>query len=440
MSPALLIFALSGPAPAHVGAPIDAIDVHAIGETGRVVEASVGLTLRDEDGAWQWVCHEAITTPDAVIAPRYAVSERHWVGTVPALAQSRDGATAVYWTDDGCAWTGATGVSGHEVPEVALSADGAVALAVTADLADPEAGTAADNAVLRSTDGGRSFTPVLTVPGQRLTSVVMATGSAGTALVGGIDNAGQGWLHWSADAGASWTSHPAAPGELVAMALHPDDAAVGYAVVDGVGVETLLRTDDAGASVTVVLDPEGPISDVAVEPGGGAWVAFSGNAFLYAPDGVAFALETTAPPGLGVGLAGDRVLLATRYELVNSALSEGSRAAGFDPVFSFVELAGPLDCPAETEGADVCAPLWDTLLVSLGLGEDGGTEGGGGSGLSDGPDGGDGADDTGPVDAGPQDETAGAAAGDKEGCGGGGAALVVLLPLAGVGRRRPDHL
>ena len=138
-------------AQAHVGAPIDAIDVHPVGDTGRALEASVGLVWTEAGDDWRWVCHEAITTPDAVITPRYAVAGRRWLATVPRLEQSRTEADAVYWTDDGCTWTPAEGLAGHEVPAIALDAAGSVALAVTGD---PDAPT---NAILRSTDGGRTF-------------------------------------------------------------------------------------------------------------------------------------------------------------------------------------------------------------------------------------------------------------------------------------------
>jgi hypothetical protein len=413
---------------AHVGAPVDAIDIHAVGDSGRLLEASIGLAWSESGDEWHWVCHEAITTADAVVTPHYAVAGRRWLGTVPRLEQARTGSDAVYWTDDGCTWTAATGLSGHEVPEVALNADGTIALAVTADTAD-------SNSIHRSTDGGQTFTPVLTLPNHTFTSVVANPGGLSTAMAGSVDADGMGYLHWSTDDGATWQSHAVIEGEVVAMALHPADASQGYAVIDGTGVETLLRTTDAGESVDVILDPEGFIADVAVGADGAAWVAFGGSAFLHAADGVDFEVATEAPPGLGVQVLSDRVLLATRFELVNSALAEGSRADGFTGVFSFTSFDGPLSCPAGTPGADVCAPLFEVLQTSLGLGGEGDT-GSGGEGEGEG--GGTGVDTEDPTDS-PDSVEADASEDKSTGCG--GSAWVVLLPfgLLGGQRRRRDR-
>lgn len=406
-----------------------------VGEGGRALEASIGLIWTDGGDEWQWVCHEAITSPDAVLAPRYAVAGRHWVGVVSRLEQSRTGADAVYWTDDGCTWTVAEGLEGHEVEAVAMDGAGELVLAVSRDREAPR------NAIYRSTDGGRSFAPVLELEGQELTSVVLATGSAQTAAVGGVDTAGQGWLHWSGDRGLSWSSAAVTEGEVLAMALHPDDPAVGYAVIDGVGEETLLRTDDGGASVEVVLDPGSPISDVELGADGAAWAAVAGSAFLRAEDGRSFELVTEAPPGLGLQLAGETVLLATRFELLNEALYSGTVAAGFDPEFSFYELDGPLDCPPETAGATICAPLYPVLEESLGLvwpdsGGPGGSSGGdGGSDGTEGLDPGEG-DGAGGDSAVPQDGLSDGKDGSS-GCGSRGLVWLLPLGLAGVALRRP---
>jgi len=124
-------------------------------------------------------------------------------------------------------------------------------------------------------------------------------------------------------------------------------------------------------------------------------------------------------------------LLATRFELVNSALSEGTRADGFEPVFSFVSFDGPLDCPADTAGAEVCAPLYPRLLTSLGLGGGsdtgggGGAEGGGGDGTADGYDAADSAEPS---------RGDGASSKGGEGCGKAG--LLLLLPFGLIGVRR----
>ena len=422
---------------AHVGAPVDAVDVHAVDADARVLEASIGLGWTADGEDWRWVCHEAITTPEAVILPRYAVAGRRWLATVPRLEQSRTEDDAVYWTDDGCTWTASMGLSGHEVPAIDLDVAGLLALAVTADA------SASANGIWRSADGGTTFDLILSVDGHQFTSVLFSNGDSGVAVAGSYDNEGRGWLHWSADAGLTWESRSVVDGEVVVMAVHPSDAELGYFVVDGVGVETLYRTGDAGRTVEELLAPDNYISDVEVHASGAIWVAVGGTAFLHAADGRTLELVTEAPPGLGVAVDGDRVLLATRYELVNDALSEGSLAEGFTPQFSFASFDGALECPSGTRGQDVCAPLFRQLQVSLGLigdtglyGDTGETTpgtGAGGDGSSDHGSGtgtgfGDSAD---PEGGGRVDPVASKDAG----CG--GSAWVWLLPLGLFGFRRP---
>ena len=182
---------------------------------------------------------------------------------------------------------------------------------------------------------------------------------------------------------------------------------------------------------------------MAVSADGQAWVAFNGSAFLHAADGVTFEVATEAPPGLGVTLHGDQVLLSTRFELVNNALAEGNRTEGFSPVFSFVSFEGPLDCPAGTEGADVCAPLFIQLQESLGLvdfpdtGGSGTGSGDGGTGSGDDGGSGDGGTGGGEADTAAADPAEEGTAKDGGGCG--KSALLVLLPLGvfGFRRRRP---
>jgi hypothetical protein len=421
------LWAIGGLAGAHVGAPVDAVDVHQVETVGRVIEGSVGLAWTADGEDWRWVCHEAITTPDAVVLPRYAVAGRRWLATVPRLSEARTENDAVYWTDDGCSWSVASGLAGHEVPAIDLDPSGTLALAVTADEATGE------NAIWRSTDGGQSFEEVMSLRGHLFTSVLFADGATGTAAAGSVDAAGLGWAHWSTDAGVSWQSRQVIDGELVMMALHPAEARTGYFVVDGLGVETLYRTDDGGASAELLLDPEGFISDVEVGVSGELWVAFGGNAYLYAADGRTLDLVTEAPPGLGVSLATDRVMLATRFELVNDALAEGNIEEGFTPRFSFISFDGPLECAEGTPGHDVCAPLFPLLQESLGLvGDTGSPAGsGGGSGGADADDGGPSTDTSGSG----ADDRVDAAASKDAGCGGG--AWVWLLPLGLIGLARP---
>jgi hypothetical protein len=413
---AVALAALAAPLPAgaHVGAPLDAVDLHPQPGGGLVLQASVGLVHTSDGEDWRWICHEAVTTPEAVILPRYAVAGRRWLVTVPELAQARDGQHAVWWTDDGCTWAPSGGLTGQEVPAIAISADGAVALAATTG---PEA-----PGLHRSTDGGASFGVALQ-PGGPVTSAWISPDGAHAWATADLGDAGHLLLH-SADGGLSWTARPADPAlappgiGLRVLAGHPSDAAQAWLVVDDVGPDRLLHATGSGAALRLALSPDGAITDAEVRGDGEVWLAFAGTAFLQSADGVDFQLVEAAPPGLGLAFGPDAVWLATRFELLNSAVAVGDPAAGFTPTFSFVDLDGPLACPAGTEGAEVCVPLYGVLEdVLIGGGLDSGA-----------------APDSGGTPA------AGGGGGAKErGCGGGALGVLALLGL-GASRRRPQLL
>jgi MYXO-CTERM domain-containing protein len=71
-----------------------------------------------------------------------------------------------------------------------------------------------------------------------------------------------------------------------------------------------------------------------------------------------------------VGERSDRTLLAcgANWSPDNFALGRSSDGAAWSKIFRFVELAGPLSCPAGTIQHDVCeVVLWRTLQSQLGI-------------------------------------------------------------------------
>ena len=411
----LVALALLAPisAGAHVGAPLDAVDLHPQPGGGLVLQASVGLIHSADGDDWRWVCHEAVTMPEAVILPRYAVAGRRWLVTVPELAQARGGQDAVWWTEDGCTWTAAAGLTGQEVPAIAISADGALALAATAGPGAP--------GVSRSTDGGATFTAAV-APGGPVRSVWLSPDGQIAWAAADLGDGGHVVLQ-SADGGATWTAHPADPAlapagvGLRVLAGHPTDPAEAWLVVDDVGPDRLLHATAGGAALRLALSPDGALTDAEQRDDGELWLAFSGTAFLRSDDGVEFHLVEAAPPGLGLAFGDGAVWLATRFELLNSAVAVGDAEAGFVPTFSFTDLDGPLECPAGTAGAEVCAPLYGVLEdVLLGGGLDSG----------------------GAIDSAGGAPAAGGRGGDKDGgCGGGAALALIGLAALGASGRRP---
>ena len=434
MAGVLAVLLSAPPALGHAGAPVDAIDVQRdrTGPPGMAVEASVGLMWTEEDsGEWRWICHEAVTTADAIMTPRYAMAERTWLVYVRDLAQARETGAAVYRSTDGCDWGEVSGLDGREIEDLVLAPDGLEAWAVSRD----EGG---GNGVFLSLDGGASFEPTnLDGYAGVFTGIRRAEGEAGSVWVSSIADDGALWVHRTVDRGETWTSNAlGAPAgaedpELALVGAHPEDADVAWVRIDTTAEDWLLHTADGGQTFTEVLAPDGQIVDVEVAEDGAVWVGLNGQAWMLADDGRSFALVSAAPPGLGARVTGDEVWLATRYEMLLSSLALGSASApedGFDQVFSFLEVAGTLECPGGSHVAEICEPLWPVVATNMGIagygpdtgdsgwtGDDGGAEG-----------------DAGDSDSGP---TAGGDDGPTCGCGGSAALLWPLL-LLGAHRRR----
>ena len=434
MAGVLALLLSAPPALGHAGAPVDAIDVQRdrIAPVGMAVEASVGLMWTEEDsGEWRWICHEAVTTADAVMTPRYAMAGRTWLVYVRDLAQARDSEVAVYRSNDGCDWEGVSGLDGQEIEDLVLAPDGLVAWAVSSN-------DGAANGVFRSVDGGASFaaTGFAEHSGQ-FTGLRLAEGEAGVVWASSVSDDGGLWLHRSADDGETWDSRavsaPSSAEEpaLTVVGAHPDEPDVAWVRIDTTSEDWLLHTTDGGETFSEVLAPDGQIVDVEVAEDGAVWVALNGQAWLLAEDGQSFELVSTAPPGLGARVTGDQVWLATRYEMLLSSLALGSASApedGFDQVFSFLEVAGTLDCPEESHVAEICEPLWPVVATNMGIAGYGSDTGDSGWGEDDGgEDDDEGGSDSGPADGGGEESTCG--------CGASAALLWPLL-LLGAHRRR----
>jgi photosystem II stability/assembly factor-like uncharacterized protein len=99
---------------------------------------------------------------------------------------------------------------------------------------------AAESGLLRSADGGRTWTEQARSPAL----AVLAWDDVGLY---GVDR--DGAVHTSSDAGTSWRRRGDVGGGPEAVALHPSKPGVLFVAVDGRGI---LRSDDDGATFTLV--------------------------------------------------------------------------------------------------------------------------------------------------------------------------------------------
>jgi hypothetical protein len=113
-----------------------------------------------------------------------------------------------------------------------------------------------------------------------------------------------------------------------------------------------------------VLATSASIADVAIATGGRIVVAtLGGGAFESTNGGAAFA-PLSGPPQLAcVGQREDGELFGcgANWEPDFKAIAKSADASSWDKVFRFVELAGPLECPAGTAQAEVCGAQWPNV-------------------------------------------------------------------------------
>jgi hypothetical protein len=343
----------------HAGAAITAIDVH---DDGGTIEASYGLLV--DDGR-HWVCHEAITTPDALLAPRYAHDDAGaWLGWVSAIDQVRDPAETLYRSETGCDWAPVDGLTGRVVSAAIFLPR--TALAATASLGDD-----VDNGVFVSTDGGARFEPSsLLDPTRLVLSLAAGPGEVAWATsVWPVDHAA--WVHHSVDGGATWSTHPldlsAWEGNVGVrvLAASPTDGEVAWIGVAPLGGDTLLRAEAGGARTSAVLAVDGDLVDVAVDATGAVWAVEALRRVWRSEDGVVFADAGATVPGIGLGATGDEALLAANAELTGMLVGRVAPGGATSSALRAWETTGPLACPEGSDVGRVCEPAWERVAPRL---------------------------------------------------------------------------
>ncbi len=351
----MLTLLLSASAHAHAGAEITAIDWNPAG-----VEASFGLLLPGVDGL-DWVCHEAVTTPDSLLTPGYTASPSGvWLATVPNRAQARDPEVTLYRSVDGCAWDAVAGIEPYVLSSVAF-VDEDVVVGVTADL------EAQDNGILRSVDGGVTWSQVSDWPGQRLSvSAVVAESQVWTASFL-VDSPNEAQLHRSLNGGATWSTtaldlSSVAPetGTLSVKVLAADQSRV-WIGLGLSGGHQLLLVD--GESQSFVHTEDGSLIDGGVDTQGGVWIVEGARDLLYSADGVQFTAVEGGIPAIGVAMDGDLAMLSGSAILTDNLVFSFTPQGELEVVYGPGDVARALDCPQGTEGAEICGPLWEQVLL-----------------------------------------------------------------------------
>jgi hypothetical protein len=341
------------------------------------VRTTFGLLISHDDGcSFRWVCERAIGY-GGEFDPKYAVATDGTIfaTTFQGLRVSRDG---------GCTWSTAPVLSTNM--EIWVDA---IDIAPNGDVWVATAESAAPNNVYRSTDVGATFAARgMLSPTVWWKSVKVAPSNSDIVYVAGYQVAPSpnARLYRSDNAGTDWTERPlfgeqrdpptirfgSTPIVLVS-AVDPKDPNILFLTsieANPPKGDRLYRSADGGITFKQVLATTDKIRDVFYASDGSIYVATLGSGSYHSTDrGVTFPALTAAPQlgCLGQRSAdGELIGCASNWEPDFKAVARSTDAAKWDKVFRFVELAGPLQCPAGTPAADMCDPTWPSVRDMFG--------------------------------------------------------------------------
>ena len=412
-------------------------------QTDMVVGSTFGMLVTHDDGGHvYWVCEQAVGY-NGTFDPKYAIATDGtiYATTFNGLMVSHDG---------GCTFTSATENAAPNDPGrfAGIWVD-AIGLGPNDEVWVGTAESGKPNEVYESTDGAATFHPVGLMSGTTWwKSVLVAHSDAQRIYVAGYQvtqaapDGGaippQVHIFRSDNAGTSWTEEPTTDFELATSplvlidAVSPTDPDVLFArsvTADPPTGDKVYLSTDGAQSWKLVLDTTDAVTGVMFRKNGDIILSTTmGGVFkgVLADDGnggktVAFAQLTGQPEMACVGERSDQQVFAcgANWDPDHFALGRSNDLAAYDKVFRFVELAGPLECPAGTVQHDTCElELWPALKEQFGIRDPDGAP-------SDGP---------APDAAGPPKKSGGCC--DASGGGGGPVVLGLLVGAALIRRRR----
>jgi hypothetical protein len=376
LAPALAL--ANGRAPVTNGVHFRPGDEHAV-----YVATTFGLLVSRDDGcSFRWICEQNLGY-GGPFDPKYRIAADGTIfaTTFTGLRVSRDG---------GCSFTTATAERPVSDPgRIADTWIDAIDIGPTGEVWVATADSGKPNNIYRSTDNGQTFEArgmrsqtiwwkSLAIPRTRAQRIY-ATGYqvAGTAP-DGSPLPPTAHFEISDDHGAQWTPSPLAGVQFGATplvhAVGVDRADPDIVFMSSLGAnpptgDRLYRSTDGGMTWSEVLTPTGPILEVAIAQDGSVVVAtLGGGAFRSSDRGATFATMTTAPQLGCVGQRADGTLFGcgANWQPDFKAVARSRDGMSWDKVFRFVELAGPVECPAGTPQQDVCAAQWPALQEQFG--------------------------------------------------------------------------
>jgi hypothetical protein len=347
------------------------------------VATTFGLLVSHDDGcSFRWICEQSIGY-DGMFDPKYRIAADGaiFATTFSGLRVSRDG---------GCSFVTAT--ADQPVSDPGRIADTwieAIDIGPTGDVWVATADSGKPNNVYRSTDDGRTFEPRgMRSPAIWWKSLAIAPSRAGRIYATGYQVAGTlmdggptpptAHFEISDDDGARWSESPLAGVSFGSTPLvyvvgvdptHPDVVFMSSSGANLPSGDLLYRSTDGGVTWTEVLATAGPILDLAIGPTANILVAtLGGGSFQSFDGGVAFSPMTSSPQLACVGRRADGAIYGcgANWQPDNQALARSGDGTTWEKVFRFIELAGPVECPAGTPQHGTCGGHWPSLQQQFG--------------------------------------------------------------------------
>ncbi len=345
-------------------------DVHSL-----YVRSTFGLLISHDDGCtMNWFC-EGDVGYGGNFDPKYAVATDGTIfaTTFSGLRVSRD---------DGCSFT----TNASLPPDTWIDA---LDIGPTGEVWVGTASSGAPNDIYASTDNGMTFQSRGMLSGTIWwKSVKVARSNPQRIYVGGYEVAGTlpdggmaplAHLAHSDDDGANWTESPLAGvlyssvPTVIVSAVDPQNADVLFVTSIGANPpngDRVYRSTDAGATLTEVLATTDPVRDIVIRDAQTVLVATQlGGSFVSTTAGQSFQ-PMASPPQLNcLGQRDDGVLIGCGANWQPDYMAVAKSADGaqsWQKVWRFVELYGPLQCPAGTPEHDTCGDqLWPNLAAQF---------------------------------------------------------------------------
>ena len=345
------------------------------------VAATFGLLVSTDDGcSFRWICEQNVGYA-GVFDPKYKIAAD---GTI--YATTFDGLRIS--RDSGCTFVTAPAIPAIWVDALDLSATGEV-WAATAESGMP-------NEVYHSTDAGMTFDPVgLMSPTIWWKSLRVAHSDAAVVYVTGyrVTDPPAAFVYRTRNGGGTWRSLPladlmfAATPVVLVEAVDPADPDHLFVRTPGSNPpngDRLYQSTDGGLSWTERLVTTEPIRHVLFAADGRILVADgTGGVFASTDGGMTFPPLAGQPQMNCLDQRDDGLLLAcgTNWDPDFMAIGRSSDATSWQKIFRFVELAGPVTCPAGTPQHDTCGELWPQIREQFGANPPACAGGGGGDGV-----------------------------------------------------------